>query len=201
MSEIEQIPPVLTVIEDGGEYVIQASGPTGKRLGAIILSQLPHASRVTYMDPTGVKVFKSNGKVDPPRPHAPVVAPSQEAVSPVSVPPSRRIIQDGSAPPALELVEEDYEAQLRADEAEAAEMARQEQFNHQNALPPAEDEPEPESPRKRVRNINMPVNTCGRCAGAGSIMGESGMTGVCPVCKGKKVISTWGRQRVKPQAR
>ena len=198
MSEIQQVPPVLTVVEDGSEYIIQCSKATGKRLGALVLSSLQNATRVTYTDEMGIKVFKSNGKpVDTLRPPAPVVPP--DAPEAPKLPAHQRIVQDGSAPPAPELAEEDFEAQLRQQEAEAADLARSEQFNRQQAIveeAPAE-EPEPAVRRRAPRNLDVGGSICGRCAGAGQIMAESGMTGACPVCKGKGSIQAWGRGRRK----
>jgi len=178
-NEIQQISPVLTVIADGDEYVIQVSKAVGKRLGAIILGQIPDATRVTFMDESGVKVFRNSspkkvsgipGKATQPAykdepdtedlpgsSESPEVIDSPDIPEPShpshSLPPaSQRIFQDSSAPPAPELVEEEYQAVLRQEEIDARELARQEQLNRQNPVPKElqNAEPtEPPAPRKR----------------------------------------------------
>jgi hypothetical protein len=207
MPEIQKVSPVLTVIEDGGEYVIQASTAIGKRLGAIILAQIPNAPRVTFVDETGVKVFKNTAQKGTSPVSIPVQTlhasaekevPSPDFPSPKPIPASQRIFQDNAAPPAPELVEEEYEAVLKQEAADAAELARQEQFNRQSAVPPepeAEKEDQP-TPRKREpRDLQTNAAQCGRCEGSGQIVNDGGFSGPCPVCKGKGVMQAWGRGR------
>lgn len=207
MSEITKVPSVLTVVEDGGEYVIRAHREIGEAMAKTILSQLKEAYRVTYITDTDMKVFRAEkgsnaGQTVRPVAEAQTPSPKKEPISaPVPhepVPASRRIIQDESAPPSPELVEENYEAMMRQQEREAQELARQDQFNRQQAVPPEaveEEAPVAETPRKRTRNIATPGSPCGRCGGGGSVMCDDGVTGACPVCQGKGQIQTWGRGR------
>jgi hypothetical protein len=205
MSEIQKVSPVLTVIEDGGEYVIQASTAIGKRLGAVILAQIPNAPRVTFVDETGVKVFKNtvqkgNVPASIPAKNLPTQAkeevPSPDLSPDKPIPAHQRIFQDNAAPPAPELVEEEYAAVLRQEAADAAELARQEQFNQEKVAPaePEQVEEETPTPRKREpRDLQTNVAQCGRCEGSGQIVNDGGFSGPCPVCKGKGVMQAWGR--------
>lgn len=211
MSDIQQVAPILTVIEDAGEYILQARSPIGKRLGSLVLGAIADATRVTYTDETGIKVFKNtaprgqNGAQTHPPAAIPSPPETPEALPPSrpALPPSKRIFQDGAAPPAAELVEEDYRAQLAAQEAEQRALAQQEQFNSQNAVQeqPAEAEAEQPTRARKPRNLAVAGSPCGRCGGAGQIQGDSGHQGMCPVCQGKGEIQKWGTGRASRQAR
>jgi hypothetical protein len=194
MAEITKVAPVLTVVEDNGEYVIRAQREIGEGMAKTILSQLKEASRVTYITDTDMKVFKADGLAKIAAPVAKVAepAPQEPTRAPLA---SQRIVQDSSAPPVPELVDESYEAILRQQEQDARELSRQSQFNSQvpqDIIP--EEEPVQETPRKRTRNI-APVagSTCGRCGGGGTVVADTGDSGSCPVCQGKGQIHTWGR--------
>jgi hypothetical protein len=136
-----------------------------------------------------------------PGPNDPVPVP---AAKPAPAAPARRkpqIFQDAAAPPAPELAEAEM-ARLLAEaaqaEADAARVAEDQRFQRQQAVqaqaePAAEPIEEALKPRRRERNLAVGGRTCGRCAGAGKVMGESGFEGACPVCHGEGTVKSWDR--------
>jgi hypothetical protein len=136
-------------------------------------------------------------------------APTPGPSDPVKIPAARRkpqIFQDAAAPPAPELAEAEM-AQLLAEaeraEQDAAKVAEDQRFQRQQAVQAGQDQPDPATvdpaeakptPRKREpRVLATTGRTCGRCAGAGQIVGESGFQGACPVCHGEGQVKTWDR--------
>lgn len=207
MSNPQQVPTILAIIEDGTEYTIRASGEFGKRLATSVMPMIPQATKVTFVTDTDIKVFKKEPSKQKP------IVPTAEMTSneekkeeiPENTPQrktlkaSQRIIQDESAPPAPELVDEENEEELlRQMEAEEKQVQAMQRLNRQEAFPVQEEEIEEQSastPRKRETPKATGSAVCGRCGGAGEVIGDSGMQGKCPVCKGKGKINSWGRGR------
>ena len=208
MANPTQVPSILTVIEDGTEYIIRAVSERGKQLARTVTTLLPEATKITLVTDTDVKVFKNEINKVPPL-KKPVLVISQSEESPDSqeedieeisaaspIPASKRIIQDLNAPPSAELVEEDYEAELRRQEAEAANIQKIEKLNKQSAIPSQTEELPEEAPRVRKKQ-NIPAvsgSECGRCGGAGVLLAGD-VEVPCNVCKGKGTVQAWGRQR------
>jgi hypothetical protein len=261
MSEIESIKPILTVVDDEGDWIINSTGPVGKQAAQIILPLAAGAKKVTIICDSEMKVMRRNpaaenqalptGKPNgqaaptppPPRrpsspladqPAAPDVqdqfaadlaagrtgeqamgeqpSPTPGPNDPVkvpAVPPSRRkpvIFQDAAAPPSPELAEAEM-ARLLAEAAEAeqaaAQVAEDQRYQRQQAVQaqveppadPAEPEPAAAQPRRRrePRTLAVGGRPCGRCAGAGHIVGDSGFAGACPVCGGEGQVKAWDR--------
>lgn len=180
MAEIQQVPPILTVVPVGGGYVVRASGDEGKRIGMLVLGQLGPASSVTFVSDTDVKVFTGNGK--PPS-------------VPRGTPPQTRLIQDEAAPPAPETVEGEYAEILAAQQEEERQQRAQEAFNRKSAVPAQEEEPQP-TVRTREPRPEIPNSSCGRCDGIGKLEGGA----VCPVCRGKGEVKAWGRGKSRNRA-
>lgn len=206
MSDIEQVSPILTVICDDGDYIVRSSKEIGKKLGQVVLSQLTGAKRVTVVSDNDVKVFKMNGKASaqpassdpiPPDPQQEFERQVEVEDNPHSNPPRRRIAQDPAAPPAPELVE-DYQKELARQQAEEAELRKQQQFQAQEAIPQQQEEeqPKPQSNRRtRERTLATVGTPCGRCGGQGRVVGDAGFEGTCPVCTGSGQVKAWGRSR------
>ena len=197
MSDIEAVAPILTVIEDDGEYIVRASKDAGKRMGQSVLGLLAGARKVTYISDNDVKVFKAkaNGSTPKPSPEVPDVQEEfEKTIEESPKPPSKRIMQDSAAPPSPELVGE-YEAELKRQQQEAEALRQQEKFNKQDIeVPQPEEVPEP-TRKRRERNLAVGGSPCGRCGGSGEIVGDAGFAGSCPVCQGKGEIKAWGRGR------
>lgn len=138
-----------------------------------------------------------------------VPTPTPGPSDPVKIPARRKpqIFQDAAAPPAPELAEAEMDrllqeaAQAERDQAKVAEDMR---FQRQQAVQDGQDQTDPDTPtetakpatRKREpRNLATTGKACGRCGGAGQIMGEAGFTGHCPVCMGAGQIKAWVRSR------
>ena len=134
-------------------------------------------------------------------------APTPGPSDPVVIPAKRRkpqIFQDAAAPPAPELALAEMDrlmeeaAQAERDQAKIAEDRR---FQQQQAIqagaaqePAAEPVETKAAPRKREpRALATTGRPCGRCAGAGQIVGEAGFQGACPVCHGEGQVKTWDR--------
>lgn len=202
MEGIESVPAILQVIEDDGEFVVRASKELGGKLAQGVLKSLTGARKVTYISDNDVKVFRAPKNA---KPTPPVAEPQLHDVFDVQAefektieqpePKKPKIIQDGSAPPSPELVE-DYEAEIKRQQAEASALKNQERFNQQDAVqdPPPEEE-QPTVRKRRERNLDVAGSPCGRCGGGGQIVGDSGFSGVCPVCQGQGQIKSWGRGR------
>ncbi len=161
---------------------------------------------MTLITPADMKIFKLTPSpaisADPsPAEKAPALPPSVKLVEPgqeaaVPPPPSSprpsprpALVQDSSAPPSPELA--DYEREMAEAAVAAADLAR---MNGEVVeFPPAEAAPEAAPPARRKRNerptADRPNSPCGRCEGAGSIIGG----GTCPVCRGTGSIAKWGR--------
>ena len=196
MSEIEAVAPILTVIEDDGEYIVRASKDSGKKMGQSVLGMLAGAKKVTFISDSDVKVFKAkNGTKPVPKPEVPDVQEEfEKTIEDAPKPPSKRIMQDSAAPPSPELVGE-YEAELKRQQQETEALRQQEKFNKQDIeVPQPEEAPEP-TRKRRERTLAVGGTSCGRCGGQGSIVGDSGFAGTCPVCQGKGEIKSWGRGR------
>ena len=143
-----------------------------------------------------------------PGPNDPVAVPAAKPAAAAAAPTRRKpqIFQDAAAPPAPELAEAEM-ARLLAEaaqaEADAARVAEDQRFQRQQAVqaqsqadPPSEPADEPAAQpraRRRERNLAVGGRTCGRCAGGGKVMGESGFEGACPVCHGEGQVKSWDR--------
>lgn len=134
-------------------------------------------------------------------------SPTPGPSDPVAVPVKKRkpvIYQDAAAPPAPELAEAEMDrllAEAQQAEADAAKVAEDQRFQRQQAVQ-ANQEPsdvtavepaEAAKPRRRERQLATTGRPCGRCGGAGAIMGDAGFTGACPVCHGEGQVKTWDR--------
>ncbi len=136
-----------------------------------------------------------------PGPSDPVAVPAAPKTTTKRVP---RIFQDGAAPPAPELAEAEMDrllAEAQQAEADAARVAEDRRYQQQQAVqagqePAAEEaEPAPAQPRRRTRERALATSgrPCGRCGGAGSIVGDAGFAGACPVCHGEGQVKSWDR--------
>ena len=135
-----------------------------------------------------------------------VPSPTPGPSDPVAIPAKRRphhqIFQDAAAPPAPELAEAEMarlvEESAQA-ERDAAKVAEDQRFQRQQAVQAGADEaeqaePATAKPRKRApRQLAVTGRACGRCGGAGQIVGESGFQGACPVCHGDGQVQTFSR--------
>jgi hypothetical protein len=133
--------------------------------------------------------------------------PTPGPSDPVVIPAKRRkpqIFQDAAAPPAPELALAEMDrllAEAEQAEKDQAKVAEDRRFQDQQAIQagqepavPAEPVEVKAAPRKREpRNLATTGRPCGRCAGAGQIVGESGFQGACPVCHGEGQVKTWDR--------
>jgi hypothetical protein len=130
-----------------------------------------------------------------PGPNDPVEIPSRRK-------PRHQIFQDAAAPPAPELAEAEMarlvEESAQA-ERDAEKVAEDQRFQRQQAVQAGADEseqaePAAAKPRKRApRQLAVTGRACGRCGGAGQIVGESGFQGACPVCHGDGQVQTFAR--------
>lgn len=130
-----------------------------------------------------------------PGPNDPVEIPSRRK-------PRHQIFQDAAAPPAPELAEAEMarlvEESAQA-ERDAEKLAEDQRFQRQQAVQAGADEaeqaePAAAKPRKRApRQLAVTGRACGRCGGAGQIVGESGFQGACPVCHGDGQVQTFAR--------
>jgi len=137
-------------------------------------------------------------------------SPTPASSDPVTIPQKRRpprIFQDAAAPPAPELAEAEMERLLKeAAEAEqdAVRVDEDQRFQRQQAVQaatvetvePVSVEVEPAAKpraRREPRSLATSGRPCGRCAGGGKIVGESGFEGACPVCHGEGTVKTWDR--------
>ena len=133
--------------------------------------------------------------------------PTPGPSDPVIIPAKRRksqIFQDAAAPPAPELALAEMDrllAEAEQAEKDQAKVAEDRRFQAQQAIQagqepavPAEPVEVKAAPRKREpRNLATTGRPCGRCAGAGPIVGEAGFQGACPVCHGEGQVKTWDR--------
>ena len=131
--------------------------------------------------------------------------PTPGPSDPVIIPAKRRkpqIFQDAAAPPAPELALAEMDrlfAEAEQAEKDQAKEAEDRRFQAQQAVqagqePVAEPTEVKAAPRKREpRNLVTTGRPCGRCAGAGQIVGEAGFQGACPVCHGEGQVKTWDR--------
>jgi hypothetical protein len=63
MSEIESVKPILTVISDDGDFIINSTGPAGKAMAQAILPLLASAKRVMIVQDGEMKVMKRSGAI------------------------------------------------------------------------------------------------------------------------------------------
>ena len=141
-----------------------------------------------------------------------IPVPTPGPSDPVIIPAKRRdgtgtrrkpqIFQDAAAPPAPELALAEMDrliAEAEQAERDQAKIAEDRRFQAQQAVqagqdPVAEPTEVKAAPRKREpRNLATTGRPCGRCAGAGQIVGEAGFQGACPVCHGEGQVKTWDR--------
>ena len=130
-----------------------------------------------------------------PGPNDPVVVPKATKRRP-------QIFQDAAAPPAPELAEAEMDRLLQEAqqaEQEVARVAEDRRFQQQQAVQAGNQEAEavaepPARTRKREpRALATTGRPCGRCGGAGAVMGDAGFSGACPVCHGEGQVKTWDR--------
>jgi hypothetical protein len=134
-----------------------------------------------------------------------VPSPTPGPSDPVKIPVARRkpqIFQDAAAPPSPELAEVEMDrllAEAAQAEKDAAKVAEDRRFQAQQAVQSGTDPIETEAeakpaPRKREpRALATVGRACGRCAGAGQIVGEAGFAGSCPVCHGEGQTQVFAR--------
>jgi hypothetical protein len=143
-----------------------------------------------------------------------IPTPTPGPSDPVIIPAKRRdgtgtrrkpqIFQDAAAPPAPELALAEMDrliAEAEQAERDQAKIAEDRRFQAQQAVQAGQEPAVPTeptevkaAPRKREpRNLATTGRPCGRCAGAGQIVGEAGFQGVCPVCHGEGQVKTWDR--------
>jgi hypothetical protein len=60
-QEIESVKPVLTVILDDGDFIINSTGPIGKAMSQVVLSLAASAKKVTVIADGEMRVMKRNG--------------------------------------------------------------------------------------------------------------------------------------------
>ncbi len=140
--------------------------------------------------------------------------PTPGPSEPVVIPAKRRdgtgtrrkpqIFQDAAAPPAPELALAEMDrliAEAEQAERDQAKIAEDRRFQAQQAVQAGQEPAVPTeptevkaAPRKREpRNLATTGRPCGRCAGAGQIVGDAGFQGACPVCHGEGQVMTWDR--------
>jgi hypothetical protein len=202
----------VTVISDGEMRVMKRNGPGAesdlmakgaasaeRARKALVFNEDPDIQDQFAADlESGVTGEQATGESPAPTP-----GPSD----PVVIPAKRRkpqIFQDAAAPPAPELALAEMDrlmeeaAQAERDQAKIAEDRRFQQQQaiqagaaQESAAEPTEVKP---APRKREpRALATTGRPCGRCAGAGQIVGEAGFQGACPVCHGEGQVKTWDR--------
>ena len=192
-----------------GQAAMAQQGPA--TVNSVAQRATPHLSAASLSDPpadiqdqfaadleSGVTGEQATGESPAPTP-----GPSD----PVVIPAKRRkhqIFQDAAAPPAPELALAEMDrlmeeaAQAERDQAKIAEDRRFQQQQAIQAGAAQESAAEPvetkAAPRKREpRALATTGRPCGRCAGAGQIVGEAGFQGACPVCHGEGQVKTWDR--------
>ena len=207
----------VTVISDGEMRVMKRNGPGAesdlmakgaasaeRARKALAFNEDPDIQDQFAADlESGVTGEQATGEIPTPTP-----GPSD----PVIIPAKRRdgtgtrrkpqIFQDAAAPPAPELALAEMDrliAEAEQAERDQAKIAEDRRFQAQQAVqagqdPVAEPTEVKAAPRKREpRNLATTGRPCGRCAGAGQIVGEAGFQGVCPVCHGEGQVKTWDR--------
>ena len=209
----------VTIICDGDMKVMKRNGPGAE--SDLMAKGAASAERVRKAlafneDPdiqdqfaadleSGVTGEQATGESPTPTP-----GPSE----PVVIPAKRRdgtgtrrkpqIFQDAAAPPAPELALAEMDrllAEAEQAEKDQAKVAEDRRFQAQQVIQagqepavPAEPVEVKAAPRKREpRNLATTGRPCGRCAGAGQIVGEAGFQGACPVCHGEGQVMTWDR--------
>ena len=207
----------VTVISDGEMRVMKRNGPGAesdlmakgaasaeRARKALAFNEDPDIQDQFAADlESGVTGEQATGEIPTPTP-----GPSD----PVIIPAKRRdgtgtrrkpqIFQDAAAPPAPELALAEMDrliAEAEQAERDQAKIAEDRRFQAQQAVqagqePVAEPTEVKAAPRKREpRNLATTGRPCGRCAGAGQIVGEAGFQGACPVCHGEGQVKTWDR--------
>jgi hypothetical protein len=209
----------VTVISDGEMRVMKRNGPGAesdlmakgaasaeRARKALVFNEDPDIQDQFAADlESGATGEQATGESPTPTP-----GPSD----PVVIPAKRRdgtgtrrkpqIFQDAAAPPAPELALAEMDrllAEAEQAEKDQAKVAEDRRFQDQQAIQagqepavPAEPVEVKAAPRKREpRNLATTGRPCGRCAGAGQIVGEAGFQGACPVCHGEGQVMTWDR--------
>jgi hypothetical protein len=246
-DSIESVKPILTVIDDEGDLIINSTGPRGKAMVQAVLALANSARKISVISDGDMKVMKRQAGAGQPAqlpqtaaeyaakqsaPSAPAPPDIQDQFAadlesgvtgeqatgesptptpgpsdPVVIPAQRRkpqIFQDAAAPPAPELALAEMDRLLaEAEQAEEDQVreAEDRRFQAQQAVQAGQEPAVPTepvevkaAPRKREpRNLATTGRPCGRCAGAGQIVGEAGFQGACPVCHGEGQVKTWDR--------
>jgi hypothetical protein len=253
-DSIESVKPILTVIDDEGDLIINSTGPRGKAMVQAVLALANSARKISVISDGDMKVMKRQAGAGQPAqlpqtaaeyaakqsaPSAPappdiqdqfaadlesgatgeqatgeIPTPTPGPSDPVIIPAKRRdgtgtrrkpqIFQDAAAPPAPELALAEMDrliAEAEQAERDQAKIAEDRRFQAQQAVQAGQEPAVPTeptevkaAPRKREpRNLATTGRPCGRCAGAGQIVGEAGFQGVCPVCHGEGQVKTWDR--------
>jgi hypothetical protein len=209
----------VTVISDGEMRVMKRNGPGAesdlmakgaasaeRARKALAFNEDPDIQDQFAADlESGATGEQATGEIPTPTP-----GPSD----PVIIPAKRRdgtgtrrkpqIFQDAAAPPAPELALAEMDrliAEAEQAERDQAKIAEDRRFQAQQAVQAGQEPAVPTeptevkaAPRKREpRNLATTGRPCGRCAGAGQIVGEAGFQGVCPVCHGEGQVKTWDR--------
>ena len=207
----------VTIITDGEMKVMKRSG--NGQAAQVPQTAVEHAARrpASSLSPDGSDIQdqfaadleagrtgeQATGEVPSPTPGP------NEPVKVPAAPAARRkpqIFQDAAAPPAPELAEAEMDrllAEAAQAEQDSVKLAEEQRFQRQQAVQaqvepsdvPAEQPAEAAAkPRKREpRQLATSGRPCGRCGGAGQIMGEAGFVGHCPVCHGEGQVKTWDR--------
>lgn len=148
MSFVESVKPILTVVDDEGDLILNSTGPRGKAMVQAVLSLAGDVRKISVITDGEMKVMKRNGATEnqaapaPPAKRQPAPQPAApdvqdefvadleagvtgeiatgEQPAPVAKPVKRppRIFQDAAAPPAPELAEAEM-ARLIAEAAQA----------------------------------------------------------------------------------
>jgi hypothetical protein len=209
----------VTVISDGEMRVMKRNGPGAesdlmakgaasaeRARKALVFNEDPDIQDQFAADlESGATGEQATGEspTPTPGPSGPVVIPAKRRDG-NGIRRKPQIFQDAAAPPAPELALAEMDrllAEAEQAEKDQAKVAEDRRFQDQQAIQagqepavPAEPVEVKAAPRKREpRNLATTGRPCGRCAGAGQIVGEAGFQGACPVCHGEGQVMTWDR--------